>query len=76
MIENHLKIKKISQNAMILNYLQAGNKLTALEAKDRFDCMRLSGRIYDLRQLGYPIYSKLIQDEFTNKRFSQYWMGS
>ena len=45
-------ISKKSQIDEILNYLQAGNVLTPLEAMHKFNCLRLGARIYDLRQHG------------------------
>ena len=39
-----------TQNDQILNYLQAGNRLTPLGALRLFGCFRLSARIYDLRK--------------------------
>ncbi|MGE9659228.1 helix-turn-helix domain-containing protein [Snodgrassella alvi] len=56
-----------SQSEQILKYLQAGNALTPLEALRKFNCLRLGARIYDLRQLGYQINSRLITDEHTKK---------
>lgn len=41
--------KPISQERQILMWLQAGNSLTAYQALNMFGCLRLSGRIYDLR---------------------------
>lgn len=61
-----------SQSKQILDYLQAGNALTPLEAMRKFNCLRLGARIYDLRQLGYQINSRLITDEHTKKRYAIY----
>ena len=61
-----------SQSEQILKYLQAGNALTPLEALRKFNCLRLGARIYDLRQLGYQINSRLITDEYTKKRYAIY----
>ena len=61
-----------SQSEQILEYLQAGNVLTPLEALRKFNCLRLGARIYDLRQLGYQINSRLITDEHTKKRYASY----
>lgn len=44
-----------SQEAKILEWLKAGNSLTPLEALERFNTLRLGGRIYGLRKLGYDI---------------------
>lgn len=38
-----------SQNEQIKAHLESGGKLTALEALKMFGCLRLSGRIHDLR---------------------------
>ena len=39
-----------SQTVRILAHLRSGHTLTALEALEKFGCMRLGGRIYDLRE--------------------------
>lgn len=45
-----------AQNQMIINYLKTGKILTPLEALDMFGCLRLSARIYDLKDMGWPIH--------------------
>jgi hypothetical protein len=45
-----------TQQTKILNYLQTGNTLTEKQAFRLFKARRLSGRIAELRQAGYPIY--------------------
>lgn len=45
-----------AQNQMIINYLKTGKILTPLEALDMFGCLRLSARIYDLKDKGWPIH--------------------
>lgn len=45
----------MSQNDRILADLKAGHALTALEALQRHQCLRLAARIDELRQRGYPI---------------------
>lgn len=42
-----------SQSQQILNYLQTGNALTALDAIRLFNCLQLGARTYDLRQQRY-----------------------
>lgn len=49
-----------SQEKLILNYLQNGGKITPLEALNKFVCLRLSGRIYDLKRKVYNIKSNRI----------------
>lgn len=59
-----------SQEKRILNYLQNGGKITTLEALDKFGCLRLSGRIYDLKRKGYNIKSNRIT--VNKKQVAQY----
>lgn len=47
----------MSQNKNILNYLSKGKVITPLDALKKFGCFRLSGRIYDLKKIGYLIQS-------------------
>lgn len=44
-----------SQNQQILDYLKTGKVLTPIEALDMFQCFRLSARIYELKDSGWPI---------------------
>ncbi len=67
---------EISQTDQILNYLQAGNVLTPLEALRKFNCLRLGARIYDLRQQGYVINSLMIKDDKSGKRYARYSLVS
>ena len=60
----------MSQDTAILNYLKKGKKLTPLQAVWRFNCLRLSARVYDLRRRGHNIVSKTIQ--VSGKRVAEY----
>ncbi len=60
----------MSQNQQILNHLQSGKKLTAIQALNKFDCFRLSARIGDIKELGYNIQTIPIKKN--GKRFAQY----
>jgi len=52
----------MSQNEKILQYLKTHKRgITAREAYTKFGCMRLSGRIYELRQRGYEISSTMVE---------------
>ena len=54
--------KKKTQNEQILKYLQTHKHgITPLKALDKFGCLRLSGRIWDLRNMGYPIVTNIIE---------------
>ena len=62
-----------SQNAAILSHLSRRKSLTALQALERFGCFRLAARIYDLREGGYRIESRVI--EASGKRIAQYYLA-
>lgn len=43
------------QCADVLNYITLNGKITTMDAFTEIGCTRLSARIYELRELGYPI---------------------
>lgn len=63
-----------SQASQILEYLQAGNAITPLEALEKFGCFRLGARIWDLRRKGHPIDDVLVHEN--GKKFSRYFFAS
>lgn len=68
-------ISHLSQTDAIYSHLQSGNKLTALEALDKFGCARLAARIKDLKDRGHNITCEKIK--LTNgKRVGQYSMNT
>ena len=64
----------MSQATQILDYLKAGNTLTPLRAITLFHCMRLAGRIQELRDAGYRIETEMIELS-SGKRIAQYRMN-
>ena len=63
----------------ILRWLESGKTITPHEAYERWGCMRLGARIYDLKQAGYNIVS--VREEGTNRRgekchYARYRMGA
>jgi hypothetical protein len=44
-----------AQNQQVLSYLKTGKVLTPIQALDMFGCFRLSARIYELKDKGWPI---------------------
>lgn len=51
----------MSQNEMILKYLQTHKRgITPQIAYEKFGCMRLSGRIFDLKEQGKKISTTMI----------------
>lgn len=69
------KMRKLeSQNDKILRYLKTHKRgLTPYEALEKFDCMRLSGRIKDLRNQGVLIRSERV--EVLNKKGKKCWVA-
>ena len=59
-----------TQNQQIEAYLKSGKKLTPLTALRLFNCFRLSGRIFDLKQQGLDIKTNLITRR--GKTFAEY----
>jgi len=58
---------------MVLEYLKSGKILTPLEALQLFGCFRLSARIYELKDKGWPIHCE--RKELDNgKRVGHYSM--
>lgn len=44
-----------TQNKMVLEHLQKHGRITSWDAIQKYRVTRLSGRIFDLRHIGYPI---------------------
>ena len=63
-----------SQQRLILAYLKSGEKLTGLKALQLFGCFRLSARIYDLKQSGHVVESRMITER--GKKCSEYYIAS
>lgn len=61
-----------SQNAKILDHLQKGNSITPLLALSKFNCLRLSGRIHNLRSQGHDIKTDIVKKG--NKHFAKYYL--
>lgn len=59
-----------SQTKQIEAHLKAGNKLTAIDALRRFNSLRLSGRIYELKKAGLPVNSRMVK--VNGKRIAEY----
>jgi len=59
-----------SQNEQIRKHLERGESITPLEALKKYNCFRLSGRIFDLKQQGLKIKTDLVTKN--NKTFAKY----
>ena len=52
----------MTQCEKILHFMKTHKRgITPLQAMDMFGCMRLSGRIHDLRARGYVISSEIVE---------------
>lgn len=63
-------MEKETQTKVILERLQDGDKITALEAFKACGSLRLSSIIYNLRDKGYNIRTKMVTRN--NKRIAEY----
>lgn len=61
-----------TQTKLIKATLDQGQRITAIDALNKFGCFRLSARIKDLKDQGYPIEDRFIETE-TGKRVKEYW---
>ena len=64
----------MSQEQQILSALKKGRRITPLDALSEFNCFRLGGRIYDLKQQGWNIKTDMVQSS-SGKRFARYRLG-
>ena len=60
-----------NQARRILAYLREGNRITALEALELFQCFRLAARVHELRQQGWAIAEKTVETA-SGKRIAEY----
>ena len=52
---------KTTQRQKILEYLQAGGKLTPIDALGLFGCYRLGARVYELKREGHIIDREMVE---------------
>lgn len=65
----------MNQSEEILRYLQKPHRtLTALEALQRFGCMRLAPRVLELRRQGHQIKCTMVPVGPRHKRVARYWL--
>lgn len=73
------KKRLFSQREKILKWLLSGKTLTSLQAILRFGCLRLPARIYEIRDMGHNVDSKMVEKGFGKKvaeyRIIQYQPG-
>lgn len=62
-----------SQAKRILAYMKAGNRITPIDALEKFGSFRLGARIADLRADGHDIKSEFVVTT-SGKRVKSYWI--
>ena len=65
--------QKPTQANRILAYLRAGNRLTAIDALERFGCFRLAARVHELRREGWNVQERTVETR-GGKRVAEYYM--
>ena len=68
----------MTQNSMILDYLERNGSITQAEAINQFGCYRLGARIWELKERGFQIIRHM--EEGTNRfgsrtRYARYSLG-
>jgi hypothetical protein len=64
---------KLSQSDLILAHMQAGNRISPIEALEKFHCFRLASRINELGKK-YEISRERVTNEVTGKHWEEYWI--
>ena len=64
----------ISQCDAIIQALKAGRVITPMDALRDYGCMRLAGRIADIKKAGFDIRDDFV--EHNGKRFKKYWLNT
>src|SRR3990167_760038 len=65
----------MTQEDSILEALKRGEKITPLEALKYHNCMRLGARIFDLKQKGHDIKTKMVHGE-NGKIYASYYLDN
>jgi hypothetical protein len=60
----------MTQTQLILSYLLEGKQLNPIQSLNLFGCFRLAARISDIKEMGYNIETKMVEEN--GKRFASY----
>lgn len=77
--ENPNEASCATQNQRILEYLNQGKTVTALESVKLFGCLRLASRIHDIKEnlgIDNDIKKVRVKDISTKKHFDAYYRES
>ena len=58
-------MKKKSQKEMVLEHLESGKSITAMEALRLYKCFRLADVIFKLKRDGYRIDTEMVRENDT-----------
>ena len=72
-MNDQLPFTRESQTEQIKAWLLAGHSLTALEALQHFNCLRVGARAWDLRKEGYNVKSEIIETP-SGKHVARYYI--
>ena len=64
----------LSQADMILADMKRGQSITPIDALNNYGCFRLSARIYDLKEEGWPVWMDLVETP-SGKRVASYYLN-
>tara|TARA_R100001443_G_scaffold59147_2_gene69520 strand:- start:335 stop:568 length:234 start_codon:yes stop_codon:yes gene_type:complete len=62
----------MSQAKNIKHYLESGGKLTPLDALTKFNCFRLAAVIFNLRDEGLDVKTKMVKNG--QKTYAEYYL--
>lgn len=64
-----------NQKSLILSDLLTGCRITAIDALNRYGCLRLAARVSDLIKDGFPIKKTMIKTQ-SGKMVAEYYLES
>lgn len=69
----------MNQRELILEYINENGSINPIEALEQLGCFRLATRVFELKQMGYPIKTKqhtYKNNKGQNKRYAVYYLES
>lgn len=64
----------MTQTMMVLDYIQKHGSITPLEALEHIGCFRLGARVWELKDMGFPVTGTMVCEN--GKHFKRYYMKS
>ena len=66
----------MSQEKQIRHYLESGGRVSGIFALDKFGCYRLSSVIFNLREKGLNIKTKMVKNDNGQKSYAEYYLDA